>query len=267
MEAQAVALPLLVRTDLDLRWRTLLRWGGISALGYLFVSIVIPGALVLAWGYDLPEGRALSGSELLDLVGNHQGWWMALQVTTLEGSILAIITFLAVFAALKHLEPGWAAIGATFGAVSMVLYMAYLPVLLGQVWLGQEWLTATTERRGELATAAESLIAQNSAFNPAYEPLTAIGILVLSLVMLRGVFSRWVAWLGVATAASAFLAVALYPVLGLGYLWWWVFYTAWFIAVGVQLINLSRRPRPALAGSPRDPDHEPSPAPRLQAPG
>jgi len=58
--------------------------------------------------------------------------------------------------------------------------------------------------------------------------------------MLRGVFSRWVAWLGVVTAAAAFAAVALYPLLGLGYLWWWVFHIAWFIAVGVQLIRLSR---------------------------
>jgi hypothetical protein len=241
----------------DLNWRTLWRWGGISALGYLVVSILVPGVLVLAWGYDLPEGRALPGSELLDLVGNHQGWWMALQVTTLEGSILAIITFLALFTALKHLEPGWAAIGAAFGVVSMILYMAYLPVLLGQVWLGQEWLTATAERRTELATAAESLIAQNSAFNPAYEPLTAIGILVLSLVMLRGVFSRWVAWLGVATAVAAFAAVALYPVLGLGYLWWWVFYTAWFIAVGWQLIRLSRPRTQPITDHVGEVDHVP----------
>jgi hypothetical protein len=225
----------------DPRWATLYRVGGVCALAYLVVSIAVPGTLTIVNDYDLTEGRFLSGAELLELISNHKTWWTVVQGTVLEGSILAIVTFLALFAALKQLEPGWAAIGATAAVVSMILYMAYYPVLLGTVWLSDQWVGAPPQRQAELATAAEALIAQNSAFNPVYEPLTATGILVLSLVMLRGVFSRWLAYLGVATFAAAMTAVILYPVLGLGYFWWWAFYVAWFGAVGWQLLRLPTR--------------------------
>jgi hypothetical protein len=119
--------------------------------------------------------------------------------------------------------------------------MAYYPVLLGLVHLSGQYGAAGGEaQRGVLATAAEALLAQNNAFNPIYESLFAAGILIFSLAMLKGVFSRVVAYLGIVTFPVALVAMALWPLIGMGYFWWWLFFAVWFAAVGWKLLRLAR---------------------------
>ena len=224
-------------------WSTLYRAGGWCAFLYLVVSLAAPALLITVVNpYNLNQGRALSGSEMLEMVSEHRTWWMLLQALTLEGSIFAIVTFLALFVALRQVSPGWALIGAATGVVSMVLYMAYYPVLLGIVWLSDEWTKATGPRQSHLEAAAEALIAQNSAFNPVYEPLTALGIGLLSIAMLRSSMPHWIGWLGIATFVVALAAVGAYPVIGLHYFWWWLLFVAWFLAVGWQLLKWTPAP-------------------------
>ena len=68
-----------------------------------------------------------------------------------------------------------------------------------------------------------------------------MGVLILSLVMLKGVFASSVAWLAVATFAGAFIGLTLYPILDIGYFWWWMLFNAWFLAVGWRLHELGSR--------------------------
>jgi hypothetical protein len=56
--------------------------------------------------------------------------------------------------------------------------------------------------------------------------------------MLKGLFDKWVAYLGMATCVAAFIALPLWPVIGVGYLWWWLFFFIWFLAVGWKLYRL-----------------------------
>jgi hypothetical protein len=121
-----------------------------------------------------------------------------------------------------------------------ILFMAYYPILLGLVQLSNQYAKAAEAQQNALATAAEALIAQNSAFNPIYESLFAIGILIFSLVMRKGVFPKSVAYLGIAIAPIAIIALALWPVVGIGYFWWWLFFAVWFIAVGRKLFRLRK---------------------------
>jgi len=65
------------------------------------------------------------------------------------------------------------------------------------------------------------------------------------LVMLRGVFPRWVGWLGILTGAVALAAIVLHPVLGLSYLLWWVFLIAWLVAIAWFLTRLGMRAAPS----------------------
>lgn len=160
----------------------------------------------------------------------------------LESSILAIITFIALFIALKNLNKSYAAIGALIGVIANILFMAYYPVLLGMVYLSDQFIGAAEEQQKVLSTAAEALIAQNNAFNPIYESLMGIGVLILSLVMLKGrVFRKSIAYIGIATCVAALTALALFPLVGLTYFWWWVLFAVWFIALGWRLINLGRK--------------------------
>ena len=62
--------------------------------------------------------------------------------------------------------------------------------------------------------------------------------MLLSLAMLKGVFPKAVAWVGIANAPAAFIALALFPVIGVGYFWWWVLFIVWFVAAGWKLFRL-----------------------------
>jgi hypothetical protein len=220
----------------DPSWRGLYKAGGISAILYIILALIVPTLMVLIPQYDFN----LAGHALLEFIASNRAWWIFLQSLVLETSILAIVAFVAIFIALKHINKSYAAIGAVVIITCQFLFMAYYPILLGLVYLSDQYIVATDTQQKVLATAAEALIAQNNAFNPIYESLFAIGILILSLVMLKGVFHKSIAYLGIATAVAAIVALALFPVIGLTYFWWWLLFAVWFIAVGWKLCRLGR---------------------------
>ena len=70
--------------------------------------------------------------------------------------------------------------------------------------------------------------------------LTAMGILILSLVMLKGVFHKGVAYLGIATGAIGIISEALRPIIGPGYYIYGLLLPIWFVVVGWKLYRLAR---------------------------
>lgn len=227
---------MITSTGPDPSWRVLYKAGGISAFLYIILALIIPTLMVLIPRYDFK----LDGPALLQFIASNRTWWMFLQSLVLETGILLIVTFAALYVALRHINKSYAAIGTLIAVTCQVLYMAYYPVLLGLVYLSDQYKAANEAQQKVLATAAEALIAQNNAFNPIYESLFAVGILILSLVMLKGVFHKSVAYLGIATFVTAITAMALFPVIGVGYLWWWAILTVWLIAVGWKLFRIGR---------------------------
>lgn len=218
----------------DPSWRGLYRAGGVSAILYVILAVMVPAVQVVTAQYDFK----LDGPTLLQFIASHRLWWMILQTLVLGTSVLAIVSFAALYVALKHLNKSYAAIGAIVASTCQLLFMAYYPVLLGLVYLSDQYAAATDAQRVIFATAAESLIAQNNAYNPLYESLFGVSILILSLVMLKGVFHKSVAYLGIATCAAAFIGLALWPIVGVAYFWWWLLFMIWFIAAGWKLYRL-----------------------------
>lgn len=226
--------------DPDPSWRRFYTVGGVSAALYVLVALVVPSILTFAlfprfWEV-LDDAPAL-----LPWIGDHALGWHVIQGTTLESSIFLILAFVALWLALRHLDPVWAAVGAIVAITSQILFMAYYPVLLGLAYLGEKYPTVGASDQHDLVVAAEGLVAQNSGFNPVYEALLVIGVMILSVVMLRGVFPRWIGYLGIVTGAVALLAIAFHPVLGLSYLFWWVFLIAWLLAIAWYLVRLGTR--------------------------
>ena len=229
----------------DPSWKSLYRAGGISALLYVILSLAVPTAQVLTAQYDFK----MDGPTLLQFIVSNKLWWIILQTLVLGSSILAIVSFVALFVALKHLDKSYAAIGTVVAITCHLLFLAYYPVLLGLVYLSDQYVAATDTQRVVFATAAESLIAMNNAFNPLYESLFGISILILSLVMLKGLFHKSVAYLGIATCVAAFIALALWPIVGVAYFWWWLLFVIWFIAVGWKLYSLGSNSLPEANAS------------------
>lgn len=238
--------------QLDPAWKRFYTIGGICAGLYLLFALVIPGVMVAAVSdfWDI----LVDPPALLAFITDNKLYWHIVQGGVLEASILLIITFAAVYLTLKHVDRVFAAIGAIISITTQLLFMAYYPVLLGLVYLSDQYATAGAARRVSLEASAEALIAQNSAFNPIYEALMGLGILFLSLAMLKGVFSRFVAYLGIATSVAAFVGLSLYPILGLGYFFWWGFFVVWLLAVGWKLYKLGRTREPASTTEPQAAD-------------
>ena len=227
-------------TGVDPSWKSLYKVGGISAILYIVLALVVPTLQVLTMKY-FSQTADYGGAEFLQFIVENRLWWLIAQTLLLGSSILAIVAFVALFVALKHIDKSYAAIGAVVAVTSQLLFLAYYPVLLGTIYLSDKFVTASAEQQVLLGIAADSLMAINNAFNPLYEPLLGVGILFFSLVMLKGVFHKSIAYLGIATCAAVFIAMSLWPIVGVGYFWWWTFFFVWFIAVGWKLYQLGKK--------------------------
>jgi hypothetical protein len=251
MNATRIAKPRLAPAAAvpDSAWRRFYTVGGVCAGLYVLFALLIPGVMVTAVSdfWDI----LVDPPSLLAFINDNKLYWHIVQGGVLEASILLIITFSAIYLTLKHVDRVFAAIGAIISIATQLLFMAYYPVLLGLVYLSDQYATADAARRASLEASAEALIAQNSAFNPIYEALMGIGVLFLSLAMLKGVFPRVVGYLGIATCVAALIGLSLFPIVGLGYFLWWALFIVWLLAVGWQLYKLGRTREPAANTPPR----------------
>ena len=224
-------------TGPDLTWRGLYRAGGIS--GLLAGAIYIGAAILI---FATPPPPMSGGVETLEYIAAHRSLYIFKQVLWLAPSVLATVVFLALYPALKNVNKSYAAIGAVLGGSAWVLSLAWPTTGEGApalVYLSDQYAAAATDAgRTAFATAAEVLIA-TEAIPTAIGVLQTIGIFIISLVMLGGVFPRSVAYLGVATGALGIASEALLPILGAAYAVYGVLVMAWFLVIGWQLYRLA----------------------------
>jgi hypothetical protein len=224
----------------DPSWKGLYKAGGICAVLYVLLALFVPFFMFI--NHTELSGMK-TGAEILGLITeNGTVWWVTLQTLVLGTSFFAIITFVALYVVLKEIDKVKALIGSVLAVVIHILFIAYYPVMLALGFLSNAYQNTGYAMRSSFETAAESLLAINNAFNPLYEFVFAVSILILSLAMLNGngIFDRKVALLGILTSIVAFIALLLWPVIGVGYFWWWLLFMVWFVAVGWKLYLLGR---------------------------
>lgn len=143
----------------------------------------------------------------------HQQLWLV-------PGLFAALMYLPLYRALKPVDCSLAALGCAVGGVAWALTLAMPTTSTGApalVYLSDQYAaTSDPARRIALVGAAESLIAINRT-PTAVGVLTTVGMLIISLVMLRGVFPRWIAYLGIATGILGVASEALRPVIESGY--------------------------------------------------
>jgi hypothetical protein len=221
----------------DPTWRGLYQAGGVSAALFV-VLVIVPLALI----FTTPQPPISGGAAILQYIASHKPVYLIELVSFVGLSVPAMVVFLALYVALKHLNKSYAAIGALLGIASEVAALAYnsSPQSLngGLVYLSDQYMAAiTAAQRLTFATAAEGLIAVTNAVSAA-GVLTAIGMLILSLVMVKGVFHKGVAYLGIVTGVLGIVSEVLRPMLGLGYAVYGLLLPIWFLAVGWKLYRL-----------------------------
>jgi hypothetical protein len=217
-------------------WRGLYMAGGYCAIIYVLFALFVPFFMFIN---HTELSSMVTGADVNRYINeNGHIWWVILQTLVLGTSFFAIVTFVAMFVALKDVAKSTALIGSSIAIVIHILFIAYYPVVLAMGFVAQAYQVADEVQRKSFETAAEPLLAMNNAFNPLYESVFAVSILILSMAMLKGVFNRKIAYLGFLTAISAFVALSLFPIISIGYFWWWIFFMAWFVLVGIRLIQL-----------------------------
>lgn len=227
---EAVASP-------DPSWRDLYRAGGVSAFLYIAL-LIVPIVLI----FTTKQPPISGGAATLQYIASNKVVYITELVLFLAPSVLAMIVFLALYMALKHLNKSLAAIGALIAIASQIIGLAYnsSPQSLNGalVLLSSQYMAATTAiQKAAYAAAAESLVAMANAVS-ASGILFSIGILIISLVMLQGVFHKGTAYLGVITGTIAIFSEAFRPVIGIGYIVFFLLEVIWLIAVGWKLFRL-----------------------------
>ena len=232
--------PRITVASLDRSWRSLYLVGAVSA--FLAVASYLV-ALVL--DFVVPAAPTSGGAATLEYIAAHRLVYVVEQVLWLAPSVLLMILFLALCVAIKYLDRTVAAIAAVLSIASWALTLVYpatgggAPAL---VYLSDQYVAASTDaQRAVFATAAEGFIAQN-AIPTAVGVLETIGILLVSLVMLKGIFRRGVVYLGILTGAVGIVSEGLKPVLGIGYIAYGLLLFVWLIVIGWELYRLGGEP-------------------------
>ena len=225
-------------------WRQLYIWAGTSSVA--FVAVLI-GALVLDF---LATPPIHGGAETLEFIARNKGIYIAEQVLWTVSNILPVLVFVTLFVALAPVNKSLALLATVIGALPWALFLAVPVTSRGSlilVYLSDRYAASDGDARVRFAAAAEAVIAENN--TPAVVGvLSALGILLISLPMLKGVLPRAVAWLGVAAGAAGVLAETLRFAVPEFYLAYGLLMWAWFAAVGIALIRLGRK-TPSAGGS------------------
>ena len=158
-------------------------------------------------------------------------------------AVPALVVFSALGMALAHRDRSVALVGALLGVVSETIALALgsSPQSLhgGLVVLATSYRSAAPDERAGLVGAADALIAATNAVSWA-GILTAAAILVLSGLMTRVPFRRWVGVLGMVVGPLGILAEAVRPVIGSAYALYGLLLPLWFALVGWDLRRIAR---------------------------
>jgi hypothetical protein len=222
----------------DPSWAGLYLAGSVSAV--LFVVLNVAAIVILA---TIPPAPSSGGAATLQWIASHKTAYTLELILFVAPSALAMVVFLALYVTLRHLNKSLTAIAALIAIASEVTALAVnsSPQSLNAalILLSDQYTAATGDaQRLAFASAAESLIATTNAVNPAGIMLE-VGILIMSVVMMRGVFPKSVAYLGVVTGVVGIFSEALRPIIGFAYIVFFVLEVIWLIAVGWRLYRLA----------------------------
>lgn len=239
----------------DPSWRRLYRAGAVSA----GLAVVVYAAALAIFAV-MAAPPASGGAEMLEYVDAHRTIYIVRQLMWLTPSLFLMVVFLALAVALRHLDKSFAAIAGVVSVASWAVSFAWPTTgdgSLVMVVLSDEYAAAASAaEQAPFVAGAEVLIALNDV-PAAIGVLQTLGLLLISVLMLRGGSWRGLAWLGVVTGAVGIVSEVLRPVLGWAYalygvlLFVWLIWTAlalWRLAMGA--VTGGDEPRERMPGLP-----------------
>jgi hypothetical protein len=223
----------------DPAWQGLYRAGAISA-GIATTLYVI--GLVLVATTAMPPANP-TGAEMLAYVDAHRALYYTKQLLWLLPSLLMMVVSLALAVAGWRLSRSLALVAGSISFVAWAGSYAWLTTGEGSLAmpvLADRYVAAATDAdRVAIVAGAETLMAINDMATP-LGVLQTVGILLLGLLLLRGVFAPGLAWLTVATGAIGIVAESFRIQLGWAYAGYGLLFFGWLVWVAVALWRLGR---------------------------
>ena len=225
--------------EVDPNGKLLYRIGGISAI----VFVIAYFAIIVLY---VPVGKP-SGAEawLVSMARNTSTWWAILALSVLTDFLLIPIA-LALYSVLKGIYKN-----AILAALVLIGLFVILDLAL--TWTNYAALIAISSSYAAAANDTQKTIFITAAIYPSsvvdsnilfvYNSLTlAIGIFLTGLVMLKGIFSKLTAYLGLATGILGIVAVAgsFFGVLSAMIILVSILTMLWVFLVGLRLYRLSQ---------------------------
>jgi hypothetical protein len=219
-------------TDPNQTW--LFRVGGLAALAIAIAYIIII-ALYASVGVPPAGGEA----RLDYLVGKTTAWWAIVGVSVLT-NFLYVPVALSLYFALGGVNRFAMLLGVTFIGLFVILENAVNWTSYGSlILLSEDYASATSEsQRASLVAAATyaSAVLESPLAGVWAIGTLSFAFLVIGVVMLRGVFSRLTAYVGIVTGVFGIAAVAG---LGIAIILNALAATIWLFLVGYRLYRLA----------------------------
>jgi hypothetical protein len=218
--------------DPDESW--LFRVGGLAALAIGIAYIVII-ALYASVGVPPVGGQA----RLEYLVGKTTAWWAIVGVSVLT-NFLYVPVALSLYFALSGVNRVAMLLGVAFVGLFVILENAVNWTSYGSlILLSEDYVSATSESQRATLVAAATYV--SAVLESPLARVWAIGtlsfaFLVIGIVMLKGVFSKLTAYVGIVTGVFGIAAVAG---VGIAIILNAVAATIWLFLVGYQLYRLA----------------------------
>ncbi len=224
----------------DLSWRGLYRAGAVSAAVATLLYVL---GLVLVVATEAPPASP-TGAQMLAYVDEHRALYYLKQLLWIVPSLPMMVVSLALAVA------GWRAsrsLALVAGVVAVTSWAGSFVWLtsgegsLAMPLLADGHIEAVTDaERAPFVAGAEMLLAINDMATPLGVQQT-VGILLLGLLMMRGMFPRGLAWLTVATGVLGIVSESFRDQLGAAYSVYGVLLFAWLVWVAIVLWRLGQQ--------------------------
>jgi hypothetical protein len=230
----------IIINSVDSGKKGLYRVGGVSAI-VLGISYIIITVLYVLGG-ALPSGS----EEWLKYLSSHSAeWWAILGLSVLTDFLFILVAW-SLYTALQNVNRNVILVGTGLLGLFVILDLCITwPNYSSLITLSGKYAAATNnaQRMTLIATGNYALEVLSSSLFAVYAILVpSLGILIIGLVMLKGVFSKITAYLGVVTGILGVISVVgpfFIAALGMAAIITSVLTTVWILLVGHKLLKLS----------------------------
>jgi hypothetical protein len=242
--SQVEMKPNLMDESADPRWKALYKSGGIAALAQIGCAIA---SSIIAFGVGV---EPITAEEYFTILGQDRvAGLLRLDFTTMFNVLLFTLTSFAIFAALPRKIKMYAGLGAALVFVGVALGLAKHSAF-SMIHLAAQYAAATTEAQKTMLMAAGEAVVASDWWNSTGGFFSGLflqgGMAYLSLLMLRGkTFSKGAALSGLLGNGLDWVHVLVNLVLpGVADVMLYVggvFYVAWYILLGRDLLRLGKQ--------------------------